>query len=121
MATNPDPLVTRSLLQVFGERDPAARREAAGEVFSPDVVFRDGEDELHGVDALLTKVEGLLAGAPADWVFAAAGPAQEIADLGRASWTFGPPGAPPVVRGTDIALQTDGRIARLYTFVEASG
>lgn len=117
MDTAPEPLVTTSLLHVFGERDTDARRAAAQRVFSPDVVFRDREGEVRGVDALLAKVEGLLASAPGDWVFAADGAAEQIADLSRASWTFGPPAGPAAVRGTDIALEVDGRIDRLYTFV----
>ena len=121
MSATPAELVEISLLQVFGERDVAARRAAAERVFAPDVVFRDAEAEVRGIDGLLAKVEGLLSSAPGDWVFAADGAAAEIADLARASWTFGPPGGPAAVHGTDIVLVFGGRIDRLYTFVEVSG
>ena len=108
-----------SLLDVFGERDADARRAAAHRVFAPDVVFVDAEAEVVGVDGLLAKVEGLLGSAPPDWVFAEAGGADGLGDLGRASWTFGPPDGPAGVTGSDIVLVSDGRIRRLYTFVGA--
>jgi SnoaL-like domain len=115
---SPATLVEVSLLEVFGERDAGARAAAAHRVFSPDVVFRDAEAEVVGIDGLLAKAEGLLGSAPPDWVFAADGSAEEIGDLARASWTFGPAGGPAQVRGTDIALVADGLINRLYTFVQ---
>jgi hypothetical protein len=41
-----------------------------------------------------------------------------VADLGRATWTFGPPAGPAAVRGMDIAIIVDGRIATIYTIIE---
>ena len=38
-------------------------------------------------------------------------------DLGYLAWNLGPDGHPPVVRGIDIALVENGRIARLYTLL----
>ena len=118
MDGTPAALVSVSLLHVFGERDAERRRATAAEVFSPDVVFLDAEAEVVGIEGLLAKVAGLLASAPADWVFAADGPAEELGDLARASWTFGPAGGPAQVRGTDVVLVGDGLVNRLYTFVE---
>ena len=41
-----------------------------------------------------------------------------MADLGRATWTFGPPGGPAAVRGMDIGIAADGKIVTMYTIVE---
>jgi hypothetical protein len=41
-----------------------------------------------------------------------------VADLGRATWTFGPPDGPEAVRGMDIGIISDGQIATMYTIVE---
>lgn len=112
-------LMTANLFEVFGERDAAARRLAIERVFAPDVVFHDAEGDEHGHDGIDGKVAGLLAGAPADWVFAVESPAVEVADLGRVGWSFGPPGA-PVVHGMDIALVSSGRITTIWTVVEPS-
>ena len=80
------------------------------------VPFQNNE-EIVGRDALNAKVESLLKGAPG-FVFRAAGPAEVNHDVGRLRWHLGPPGAPPVVTGMDIALFQKGRIRSLYTFLE---
>jgi hypothetical protein len=41
-----------------------------------------------------------------------------VADLGRATWTFGPAGGPAAVRGMDIGIVADGKIVTMYTIVE---
>jgi hypothetical protein len=51
-------------------------------------------------------------------LFQAAAPPAEVADLGRATWTFGPPDGPEAVRGMDIGIISDGQIATMYTIVE---
>jgi hypothetical protein len=104
---------------IFNERDPQRRRAAIQDVFAADVVFTDPEEVVTGWDALADKVDALLAGAP-DFVFRLAAPVQDIADLGMDRWELGPPGGEPVVRGTDVALIVDGKIARLYTLIDPS-
>jgi hypothetical protein len=42
-----------------------------------------------------------------------------VADLGRATWTFGPPDGPEAVRGLDIGIIADGQIAIMYTTIES--
>ena len=56
-------------------------------------------------------------GAPG-FVFRAAGPAEVNHDVGRLRWQLGPPGAPPVVTGMDIAMFQKGRIRSLHSFLE---
>ncbi len=118
VATTPIQLITASLLEVFGERDPARRRTAMQRTFAVGVIFHDPEGTVNGHEALEAKIEALYAGAPPDWAFLAAAPAAEVADLGRATWTFGPPGGPAAVRGMDIGIVADGQIATMYTIVE---
>jgi SnoaL-like domain len=110
--------MTASLLEVFGERDPARRRAAMRHTFAADVAFHDSEGNVTGHEALESKIEALYAGAPPDWAFQAAAPPAEVADLGRATWTFGPPDGPEAVRGMDIGIIADGQIATMYTIVE---
>lgn len=118
MESTPADLVVASLHEVFGQRDARARREAAQRVFAADVVFRDAEGEADGRAALVARAGELIGAAPPDWVFTAARPPETIVDLVRLSWTFGPPGAPAPVRGTDVAIVAGGRIARMYTFLD---
>jgi hypothetical protein len=118
VTVTPAQLMTASLLEVFGERDVARRRSAIKRIFADEVTFHDPEGTVTGHKALEDKVEGLYAGAPTTWAFQAAASAAEVADLGRAQWTFGPRGGPAAVRGMDIGIIADGRIAALYTIVE---
>lgn len=113
-----DELLTANLERVFGNRDAASRQEAVREVYADGVVFTDPDETVTGWDALERKAAGLLAGAPADWVFADEGPRYIAGDLGVLAWTFGPAGA-PVVRGVDVITVLDGRIAELRTALAA--
>ncbi|GAA1840549.1 hypothetical protein GCM10009836_19870 [Pseudonocardia ailaonensis] len=106
------------LMGVFGERDGARRRERIAEFYAPDLVMHDPEGAITGVEALDAKAQELLDQAP-DFVFSPAGPVEVVHDLGHLPWSFGPAGAPPVVRGRDIALVRDGRIAVAYTILLA--
>jgi hypothetical protein len=118
MTTNaPQTLMTRSLLDVFNQRDPEQRAAAIGEVYSPDIVFYEQEGTATGAAALHERVQQLLDGAPG-FVFTPVGHPVINHDLGRQPWTFGPPDGPPAVLGTDIARIAGDRIQALYVFVE---
>jgi hypothetical protein len=103
------PLMERNLLEVFGRRVSAPRTTAIAELFTADLhVFRRGE-EVNGREAIDAKVGSILEDG-SDFMFRAVGPAQINNDLARSPWEFDPPGAPPVVMGTDIAVFEHGRI-----------
>jgi SnoaL-like domain len=110
-------LMTRSLLDVFNQRDPKQRADAIREVYSPDIVFYEADGTVTGAAALHERVQQLLDGAPG-FVFAPVGQPVVNHDLGRQPWTFGPPDGPPVVFGTDIARIAGDHIGALYVFVE---
>ena len=116
MSNTLNQLMEKNLLEVFGERDSARRKIAINAIYTENCTFYETNEEIAGRDALNAKVESLLKGAPG-FVFRAAGPAEVNHDVGRLQWHFGPPGAPPVVTGMDIALFQKGRIRSLYTFV----
>ena len=107
-------LMRANLLEVFGERDPERRRSAIAGVYAEDVVFADTEGEVRGHAAIHAKVQEILDGAPG-FVFRPDGPFAQAQDLGYLAWAFGPEGAEPVVRGADMGLIRDGRLAKVYT------
>ena len=113
-------LMSRSLLDVFNERDPERRADAIAEVYSPSIRFYEQDEVVSGTGALSQRVQQLLDGTPPDWVFVPAGNISVNHDLGRLSWALGPEGAAPVVTGTDIAIAAPGRIQALYVFLDAS-
>lgn len=110
-------LMTRSLLDVFNQRDPQQRAAAIGEVYGPDIVFYEEDGSVAGAAALQERVQQLLDDAPG-FVFTRVGRPVVNHDLGRQPWTFGPADGSPVVFGTDIARIADDRIEALYVFVE---
>ena len=106
-------LMRANLLEVFNERDDAARRTAIARTYTPDVTFSDPEEVVTGHDALNAKAQRLLDQAP-DFVFRPMGAILVNHDLGYLAWGFGPEGGEPVVRGLDIALVDDGLIRSIY-------
>jgi hypothetical protein len=110
-------LMTRSLLEVFNQRDPQPRASAIDEVYSPDIVFYEQDDIISGAEALQARVQQLLDDAPG-FVFEPVGQPAINHDMGRQRWKFGPPDGPPVIFGTDIARIADDRIHELYVFLE---
>lgn len=110
-------LMTRSLLDVFNQRDPKQRAAAIAEVYSPDIVFYEGHGTTRGPEALVDRVQQLLDGVPG-FTFQPVGEPAINHDMGRQPWTLGPPDGPPVVFGTDIVRIRDNHIGALYVFVE---
>lgn len=115
MATVHD-LLEANLRRVFGNRDAAARRIAIDEIYSDDIAFTDPDSTVVGRNALEERAAGLLANAPAEFVFAEDGPRYVDGDTGALAWAFGPAGA-PVARGIDIVDVRDGQIVGLRTIL----
>lgn len=112
-------LLAANLHEVFGNRDENARNAAIERVYTTDVVFTDPEGTVKGRAAVQEKAAALLAGAPAEFVFAEDGERYADGDIGALAWAFGPAGA-PVARGIDVITVADGRIAGIRTFFIAS-
>ena len=111
-------LMRRNLLEVFGGRDPVARRAAIEELYDPAVRFADPEGSGVGQDAIHAAAEAVLTRFP-DFHFALVAPPTAVGDLGRLAWEMRTPDDDVTVRGMDIALIADGRITRFWVFVEA--
>ncbi|MBO9559061.1 MAG: nuclear transport factor 2 family protein [Caulobacter sp.] len=110
-------LLTRNLLEVFGERDPARRAAAIQALYKPDAVFSDPHGRHVGHQALETAVATLQGRLP-DHVFTEIGEPQVLQDSGRLAWAFGPAGDPSRITGLDVVVVEDDRIAALYTFLD---
>lgn len=115
MATVPE-LMQATLMEVFNERDDAARRVAIARIYAPDVSFSDPDEVVTGHEALNSKAARLLQDAPV-FEFRQLGPVLTSHDLGYLPWGLGPAGGDPVVRGLDIALIEDGLIKSLHTLL----
>jgi hypothetical protein len=115
--TTVETLMRRNLDEVFNERDPDRRSAAIAEVYSAAPIFYEQESVVRGRESLHARIEELLKEAPG-FMFSAESEPTANHNVGRVTWHFGPPGAPPIVTGTDIAITDDGRIRALYTFIE---
>jgi hypothetical protein len=109
-------LMRANLFEVFNERDDERRAKAIAATYTADVTFSDPEGVVTGHEALTAKARKLLTEAPG-FVFSEAGPVLVNHDLGHLAWQLGPEGAPPVVRGIDVALVEGGLIKKLYTMM----
>jgi hypothetical protein len=56
-----------------------------------------------------------------EFVFSAAGPVHVSGDLGLLAFNLGVPEQTPAVKGIDVALVHDGRIAVLHTLLTTAG
>jgi hypothetical protein len=111
-------LMLINLFAVFNERDTERRLKAIAANYTEDVIWTDPERTFHGRDALNVRAQELLDQLP-DFVFTAAGPVRVLRDLGHLAFNHGVPEQPPTISGYDVALVRDGRIAVLYTLVDA--
>ncbi len=113
-------LMLVNLFAVFSERDPERRLKAIAANYTEDVIWSDPEGTVHGHQSLNNRAQELLDGMP-DFVFTAAGPIHVLRDLGQLAFNLGVPEQPPAISGYDVAQVRDGRIAVLYTLVNARG
>jgi hypothetical protein len=111
-------LMRRNLLEVFGGRDPVARRAAIEELYDPGVRFADPEGEGVGHDAIDAAAQAVLDRFP-DFHFTPSAPPRAVGDLGRLAWEMRTTDDVVTVRGMDIALIAACRITRFWVFVEA--
>jgi SnoaL-like domain len=108
-----------NLFAVFNERDAERRLKAIAGNYTEDVIWTDPDGTTHGHEALNERAQSLLDGIP-DFVFTAAGQIHVSRDLGHLAFNLGAPEQPPAVSGYDVALVRDGRIAVLYTLMNAA-
>jgi SnoaL-like domain len=113
-------LLTRNLLEVFGEPDAGKRRGAIAALWAEDGVFIDPHGRYVGYAALNDAVSQLHARFPS-FGFTPIGAPQAFYDVGRLAWGHGPLGSPSKVTGVDIVTVRNGRIAALYAFIDTPG
>ncbi|HEV2121125.1 MAG TPA: nuclear transport factor 2 family protein [Candidatus Bathyarchaeia archaeon] len=110
-------LLTRNLMDVFGENDSARRRVAINEIFTEDCVFYEPGGVHRGRDEI-DRVAGEIRATHPDFRYKSIGPPEELGNGGRVQWVEGRPGEAPVVAGTDFIIARDGRIAAVYLFFD---
>ena len=111
-------LLTRNLLGVFGENDPARRRAAIDEIFTEDGVFYDPTSGAHRGRDEIDRVAGAIRATHPDFRYQPIAEPEKTGNSGRVRWVAGRPGEAPAYAGTDFIIARDGRIAALYLFFD---
>jgi hypothetical protein len=110
-------LLTRNLIDVFGENNSTRRRAAINEIFTEDCVFYEPGGVHRGRDEI-DRVAGELRASHPDFRYQPAAPPEELGNAGRVRWVEGLPSEAPVFAGTDFVIVRDGRIAVVYLFFD---
>jgi hypothetical protein len=113
-----DGLMQANASRVFSERDPVLRLQAIRELYTADAVLTEPEGVFKGEAAISNAVTELLSKLPPTFSFNAIAVAIGHHGVGRLLWRAGPPNGPPAVTGMDIAHFKDGRIERLFVFLD---
>lgn len=111
--------VVNRYLQSFNETNAERRRASLREVYAEDAAYTDPHVELRGLE----QIDGFIAAVQAKYpgvVFSLGGTIDAHHDTARFTWHAGPPGAEPVAVGFDVAVFEQGRIRRIYGFLDKS-
>jgi len=109
----------QNLHGVFSERDAVKRRSLIARIWDAKAIFIDPEGRYVGHKAINDAAEQLQQRFPG-FAFSELADADANSGVGRLPWGFGPPGEPRKITGIDVLVASnDGRIAAVYTFVDA--
>jgi len=114
-----DTLLAANAVRVFSEADAGRRRAALADLWAADGILYEEGHVVEGIDAISRSVGDLLASLPPGTRFEPDGPAVAHNGVGRLRWqAVGADGEPAPVTGTDVAFFENGKIARLYVFLD---
>ena len=82
-------LLTRNLLDVFGENNPARRRAAINEIFTEDCVFYDPNGGVYRGRDEIDRIAGAIKGAHLDFRYEPIAEPEELGNGGRVQWVSG--------------------------------
>ncbi|KAJ6261697.1 hypothetical protein Dda_2495 [Drechslerella dactyloides] len=112
-----------NLYKVFGTLSHEERIQNLARLWHPNGIFIDPQDVAtthEGISATVAKLQN------AEWVFSELGPVDVAAPAGsdivvaRLKWGYGKPGEKPEVTGLDVVSVREGKVERLYTFLDSA-
>jgi SnoaL-like domain len=104
-------------IAAWNATDAVARKELIAAVFTEDARYTDPLADVTGheqIDGLLAAVQVQFAGLS----FRLGGPVDAHHDVARFTWHLGPYDGEPIVIGFDVVEIADGRIAKVYGFLD---
>jgi hypothetical protein len=111
-------LLTRNLQDVFGENDPARRREAIHEIFTEDCVFYDPNGGVYRGRNEIDRIAGAVRATHPDFRYQPTAEPEEVGNGGRVQWVEGRLDEAPAKAGTDFIIARDGQISAIYLFFD---
>lgn len=116
--TDIDTLVRR-YLDTFNDTDEKRRRATLEQVWSEKCAYVDPHVAIEGreqIDAFIASVQQRFPGVE----FRLASTVDAHHDQARFTWHAGPPGGKPLAVGFDVIVLENGRIGRVYGFLDAA-
>jgi len=114
--TDPE-TVARTYLQTWNETDQARRHARLEDHWTRDAIYVDPLASARGSEA----IGGLIGGVQerfAGFSFALLGQPNGHGPFVRFSWSLGPNGAEPPIKGSDVIELRDGKISRVIGFLD---
>ncbi|MEV6277186.1 nuclear transport factor 2 family protein [Nocardia sp. NPDC051832] len=109
--------IVAAYLEAWNTTDAAARTAAVARVFTADATYVDPMVDVAGHAGLEAVIAGVQAQFPG-WTFRLGGPVDAHHDQVRFTWDLGPADGPAIVVGFDVAIIADGKIAKVYGFLD---
>jgi hypothetical protein len=104
-------LLTRNLHDVFGEGDPARRREAVDDIFTEDCVFYEPGGVYRGRDEI-DRIAGVIRATHPDFQYTPTAEPEELHNAGRIRWVSGRPGEAPAYAGMSLGASKPATCGR---------
>jgi len=117
MNADPSALLRRNFDETFIELDPARRAAMLAEYYIDDCVWIHPGGRVVGRDGINEAASEIRKHFP-DYRYTVIGEIQTMHTVATCRWGSGLPGQPFHYTGTDFIEERDGRVIRLYTFID---
>ncbi|MCG2616761.1 nuclear transport factor 2 family protein [Terrimonas sp. NA20] len=107
-------------LAIWNERDRLKRDALMAEVYAPAITMYDPHVVFHGLSEISDFI-GKIQSEDPDFVFTAARPMEQVQDGVRFHWYIQLKKDQPPMTGIDFFLLQDGKVEKLYVFMDRNG
>ena len=114
---NATELLMRNFNEIFTELDPVKRGALITECFAEDCLWIHPGGRIVGHDGITEAATEIRKHFP-DYRYTVTGEVQSMHNVATCRWGSGMPGQAFHSTGTDFLEEHDGRVSRLYTFID---
>ena len=117
MSATPSELLRRNFDEIFIELDPVRRMAMLRESFAGDGLWIHPGGRVLGPEGINAAATEIRRHFP-HYRYTVTGEIQTMHNVATCRWGSGMPGQPFHYTGTDFLEELDGRVSRLYTFID---